>query len=107
MGVSKTKSCEAQPALILPPDCTVRTIAAITADVRERLAAGQGVVLDGSSVESADITFVQLMVSAQRSFAACSLPFALEGIPSPVSSAFSRAGIAMPASTSSLVSGAH
>jgi hypothetical protein len=93
-------------ALTLPEDCSVRTIAALAGAARETLAAGGGLALDGSAVENADITFVQLVVSAQRSFAAQSLPFGLTD-PSPaVLSAFSRAGVAAPEAASNL-SGVH
>ncbi|TAJ28801.1 STAS domain-containing protein [Bosea sp. (in: a-proteobacteria)] len=105
MGEPKTHPTEAA-ALVLPQDCTVRTIAALAGTAREAFAAGAGLALDGSRVENADITLVQLVVSAQRSFEALSVPFALVD-PSPaVLSAFSRAGVAAP-QTASLPSGAH
>lgn len=105
MGEPKTHPPEAA-ALALPQDCTVRTIAALAGMAREAFAAGTGLALDGSRVESADITFVQLVVSAQRSFAEQSSPFGLVD-PSPaVLSAFSRAGVAAP-EAASLIPGAH
>ena len=105
MGKPKTPPPEAA-ALTLPQDCTVGSIAALAGTAREAFAAGTGLTLDGSGVENADITFVQLVVSAQASFAAQSRPFALVD-PSPaILSAFSRAGVAAP-QAASLLSGAH
>lgn len=105
MGETNKHQPEAA-ALVLPQDCSVRAIAALAGTAREAFAAGTGLRLDGSRVENADITLVQLVVSAQRSFEAQSFPFALVD-PSPaILSAFSRAGVAAP-EAASLLSGAQ
>lgn len=106
MHVSKTRPDDTTVILTLPADCTVRNIATIAADARKPLSAGQGISIDCSAIESADFTFVQLMVSARRSFETQSLPFALDQVPPAVLAAFSRAGVPAPATTSSL-SGVH
>ena len=54
---------------------------------------GSGVEIDCAAIEQADITFVQTIVSAQRSFAARSLSFTLLAVTEGVRSAFERAGV--------------
>lgn len=81
----------------LPADCTIRGIAEIVTNCRQILAAGSGLTLDCAAVETADLTFVQFVVSADRSAEARGLPFAFQSVQEPVISAFARAGVAMPA----------
>ncbi|WP_420103827.1 STAS domain-containing protein [Bosea sp. (in: a-proteobacteria)] len=88
--------------LALPADCTVRTVAGLADHANGRLAAGEGLVVDGSAVATADITFVQLMVSAARSFEEAAQPFAVTALSPAALSAFERSGIAAPR-----LSGAH
>lgn len=53
--------------------------------------------LDASRVKHADLTFVQLVVSAAKSFEACRLPFSILRASKPASAAFARAGVVLPA----------
>lgn len=85
-----------QSSLKAPADCSIRTIGDIARSARAQLEAGQGIHIDCASVEQADITFVQLIVSAERSFAARGLPLTIEAAPAAVLSAFARAGVALP-----------
>lgn len=85
----------------LPADCTIRSIAEIVSNCRQILSAGEGLSLDCEAVESVDITFVQFVVSADRSAAAHGLPLAFQSVPEPVLTAFMRAGVAMPAALTS------
>lgn len=57
---------------------------------------GSGVAIDCAGIEQADITFVQTIVSAQRSFAARGLPFTMLAATESVRSAFERAGVSLP-----------
>jgi len=81
----------------LPADCTIRGIAEIVSNCRQILSAGTGLSLDCEAVESVDLTFVQFVVSTDRSAAARGLPLAFESVPEPVLAAFARAGVAAPA----------
>ena len=58
---------------------------------------GSGVEIDCAGVEQADITFVQTILSAERSFAAHDLSFAMLAATESVRSAFARAGVSLPA----------
>ena len=77
-------------------DCTLRNARALTVSLVDLVNAGSGVEIDCADVAQVDITFVQTMVSAERSFAARDLPFAMLSVPECVHSAFARAGIALP-----------
>ncbi|WP_156410590.1 STAS domain-containing protein [Bosea sp. Root381] len=77
-------------------DCTLRNARALTDSLVGLVNAGSGVEVDCSDVAQVDITFVQTIVSAERSFAARDLSFAMLAAPECVHSAFARAGIAMP-----------
>ena len=90
-----------QELLSLPPDCSIRNIGDIARSTRELLDAGMGVRINCASVEHVDITFVQLIVSAERSFAARGLPLTIEAAPAAVLSAFARAGVPRPGTTQS------
>ncbi len=57
---------------------------------------GSGVAIDCAGIEQADITFVQTIVSAERSFAARGLPFTMLAATESVRSAFERAGVTLP-----------
>jgi phospholipid transport system transporter-binding protein len=57
---------------------------------------GSGVEIDCAGIEQADITFVQTIVSAERSFAVRGLPFTMLAATESVRSAFERAGVTLP-----------
>lgn len=94
------KSTGASPVLTdslsMPIDCSIRTIGMLAKNAQEKLESGAGLRLDCSSIEQADITFVQFVVSAERSFASRGLPLILESAPAAVLSAFARAGVKLP-----------
>ncbi|WP_305679359.1 STAS domain-containing protein [Bosea sp. (in: a-proteobacteria)] len=69
------------------------------------IASAQSIEVDCSVIEQVDITFVQMIVSAQRSCAARDLPFALTGTSDAVASAFHRAGVTPPGTVPSELSG--
>lgn len=101
MAISVMKPNEKIVRLTMPPDCSVRNIAEIAERARAQLAAEQDVALDCADVETADITFVQLVVSAWRSFAARGLSLTLADAPPTVLAAFARAAVPLSAITSS------
>lgn len=77
------------------PDCTIRGIAQahaalLQADTRDTL------IVACDAVEQADVTFVQLMVSAQATCAARGQTFHLRAAAECVRSAFQRAAIELP-----------
>lgn len=92
----------AECRLLMPPDCTVRNISDIARNAREQFSTGKDMTLDCVNIETADFTFVQLAVSAQRSLEARSRTLTLANAPSPVLAAFARAGVPLPATASSL-----
>jgi len=86
-------------------DSTLRNAKATAAALTTLLESGAGLEIDCSCVEQADITFVQTLVAAQRSCAARNLSFALGGMSDVVASAFQRAGVTVPGSMPSELSG--
>lgn len=77
-------------------DCTLRNARELTVSLADLVNSGSGVEVDCSDVAQVDITFIQTIISAERSFAARDLPFAMLAVPECVHSAFARAGIALP-----------
>lgn len=86
-------------------DCTLRNSRSIAASLAGSVNSGAGVEIDCAAIEQADITFVQTIVSAQRSCAARDLPFTLIGMSETARSAFRRAGVTPPGASSSELSG--
>ena len=80
----------------LGSDCTLRNSRSVAASLVGVVNSGSGVEIDCASIEQADITFVQTIVSAQRSFAARGLPFTMLAATESVRSAFERAGVTLP-----------
>lgn len=87
------------------PDCTLRNAKSVAASFAVIVASDQGLEIDCADIEQADITFVQTIVSAQRSCAARGLPFALTGMTDNARSAFLRAGVTPPGAVPSELSG--
>lgn len=77
-------------------DCTLRNSRSVVDSLVRLVNSGSGVEIDCAGIEQADITFVQTIMSAQRSFAARDLPFALFAPTECVRSAFARAGVSLP-----------
>lgn len=81
--------------LSMPPDCSIRGVGAVAERMRDLLAAGQPAEIDCANIEAADITFVQLVVSARCSFAARGLRLTIEGASAAVVSAFARTSVSL------------
>jgi anti-anti-sigma regulatory factor len=78
---------------------TLRNIADAHAELLQAFAPGTDVVLDLSAVEEADLTFVQLILSAQQSAVAQQLGFTLSApAPEPVMQVLVRGGFIDPES---------
>jgi len=82
-------------------DSTIRNAKPMAVSLGELMNSGHGIEIDCSAVEQADITFVQTLVSAQRSFASRDLPFVLARMSDIATSTFQRAGVAQPGMASS------
>ncbi len=86
-------------------DCTLRHAKATAASLAGPLENGLGIEIDCSGVEQADITFVQTLMAASRSYAARDLPVTLTRMSDVVASAFHRAGVTPPGTMPSELSG--
>lgn len=84
----------------LGADCTLRAIEAAHQALRLARPADGRLRIDCSAIEQADITLVQLIASAEASFALRDIGITLEATPICVRSAFARAGVAMPGAPS-------
>ena len=80
----------------LGSDITIRNSRPTAASLVGLVNSGSGVEIDCGAVEQADITFVQMMVSAEKTFAAHDLSFAMLAETDSVRSAFERAGVSLP-----------
>lgn len=60
----------------------------------------KSLTIDASGITQVDITFVQLVVSAEKKSALDNLPFSLDAASDCVLTAFERAGAALPVSRS-------
>ena len=80
----------------LGSDCTLRNSRSVATSLVGVVNSGSGVEIDCAGIEQADITFVQTIVSAQRSCAARGLPFTMLAATESVRSAFERAGVTLP-----------
>ncbi|MBB3936243.1 STAS domain-containing protein [Aureimonas phyllosphaerae] len=78
----------------LGPACTLSQAEAIHAALSEHLLdhAGEGLLVDASAVEEADISLVQILVSAGRTAASRHLAMTLEPSPA-VTALLARAGL--------------
>ena len=98
VGVFKmtNKSVKVPAKVDLGSDCTLRNSRSIAASLAGLVNPASGVEIDCGAVELADITFVQMMISAEKTFAARDLPFTLVAATESVRSAFERAGVLVP-----------
>lgn len=92
----RNMSTEVVAKIELGSDCTLRNSRSVAASLACVVNSGSGVEIDCAAIEQADITFVQTIVSAQRSFAARSLSFTLLAVTESARSAFERAGVSLP-----------
>ena len=90
------KGAEGMVRVTLGSDITIRNSRSTAASLVGLVNSGSGVEIDCGAVEQADITFVQMMVSAEKTFAAHDLSFAMLAQTESVRSAFGRAGVALP-----------
>ncbi|PTM39670.1 STAS domain-containing protein [Bosea sp. 124] len=99
------ESAEIVPKFDPGSDCTIRNSRSLAASLVGLVNSGSGVEIDCAAVEQADITFVQTIVSAERSFGARNLPFIMLAATESVRSAFGRAGVSLPGASPSEPSG--
>lgn len=78
--------------LTMPAVCTLRTAQALRGDLLAALERASGLVLDCTAIETVDVTFVQLVVTAARSTASRGITLDLTNLTDPVAAAFRRAG---------------
>lgn len=84
-----------QPTTVsLSGDCSIRTITDLHVTLQGGLRAGD-VVVDMAAVEDADVTLVQLMISAARTASATGRDFSIVNIPSSIAACFVGAGVDM------------
>lgn len=74
-------------------DCTVRAIRTLHGEIVAGLASATDLVLDCTDIERADITFVQLVVSAAGTAERQAKRLTLVDVPDTVQGAFARAGL--------------
>lgn len=86
-------------------DCTLRNARSLAKALLNVVNSGSGVEIDCAGIEQADITFVQTIVSTERSCAARGLSFTMLAATESVRSAFERAGIALPGASQFAPSG--
>ncbi|APT33565.1 hypothetical protein MCBMB27_04274 [Methylobacterium phyllosphaerae] len=82
--------------LTLESDCTIRTVRSLQGVLATALAGATRVTLDCAAVERADITFVQIVLAADKAAQRQATEIALANVPPAVSGAFQRAAIALP-----------
>lgn len=90
------KGVEGVVRIELGSDITIRNSRSTAASLVGLVNSGSGVEIDCGAVEQADITFVQMMVSAEKTFAAHDLSFAMLAETESVRSTFERAGVPLP-----------
>lgn len=79
--------------LTLGPDCTIRTTRALQGEMIAALAETPALTLDCAGVERADITFVQIVLSAARTADRQAKRLALANLSAVTAAAFQRAGL--------------
>lgn len=81
----------------MAPDCTIRSIEAACQALRRAIrqpgVEGGTLSIDCAAVEQADITFVQLLVSASKTTSARNVRLALQAAPPCVHDALGRSGV--------------
>ncbi|MEE7449841.1 anti-anti-sigma factor [Methylobacterium radiotolerans] len=82
--------------LTLGSDCTIRTVRSLQDTLSAALAGAARLTLDCAAVERADITFVQIVLAADKAAQRQAAGIALVNVPPAVESAFQRAAIALP-----------
>ena len=92
---------DSQDCTAMPADCTIRAVVSAQQAIAQLRPAGGGVRVDCGAIQQADLTFVQLIASAQATFAARGVGLALDNVPHCVRSAFERAGVGLPPSAHS------
>ena len=106
IGASNMSNRNARPVGKFNPnaDCTLRHAKSLAQSLADLIKAG-GIEIDCAGVEQADITFVQTLVAAHRSCAARDLAFSMTGVSDAALSAFQRAGLTLPGTLPSELSG--
>ncbi|MEH3148581.1 MAG: STAS domain-containing protein [Methylobacterium frigidaeris] len=82
--------------LVLPADCSLRTIRSLHGEISSALEDSADLILDGAGIERADVTFVQVVVSTLATAGRRAGQVTLANMPAAVEAAFRRAGVAVP-----------
>lgn len=82
--------------IALMADCTIRGIGQVRAALLEAPSSGPEVTVTCDDVAQADLTLVQVLVSAHASFAARGQNLVLTGVPDHVRSLLERASVSLP-----------
>jgi|GEM_PF-3024627 len=95
--LSPPRSAAEPPALCqLPSDCTIRTAAGLHEALLALPEGSAELVLDCAEVARADLTLLQLVLSAERFFAARGQRLRLHAVPDCVHALFVRGGVDAP-----------
>ena len=81
--------------ITLSGDCSIRSIADLHATMQGAFRNAGDVVVDMAAVESADVTLIQLMISAARTASAAARGFSIVNMPGSIATQFSGAGVDM------------
>lgn len=73
--------------------CSIVSIEDNHRQLLDAVHAGESITVDLSEVESADVSFLQLLVSARHMAAAQNKSFTLRNLPAPIAAAFRAAGV--------------
>lgn len=80
----------------LPVDCRIGTSRAQYDALRGAFSSGDEIILDAGAVQQADITCLQLLVSALKTAEARRKHLRITAISQPLQDAFARAGLHLP-----------
>lgn len=87
-------SMEPEPALRLPADCSIASISSVHASVREFFGRHDRLAIDGSHVDKADLTSIQLLLSLAKTGRAQGRAVTLSAFSQTLRNAMRRAGFA-------------
>ncbi len=83
-------------ALRMGSDCTIRAIRQVHAQLRDHRADDAILRVDCGDVQQADVTFVQVMASAEATFAGRGVTLVLDPVADCVRTVFERSGLPLP-----------
>ena len=82
--------------LRMDADCTIRAIRQVHARLRDHRSGDATLRIDCGDVQQVDVTFVQLIASAEATFASRDVGLVLDPLADCVRHAFARSGVALP-----------